>query len=84
MHSSEPFFITVCSIVIFLFSFGVCCLFVVRSGDSLTDVTQNCTYVQNRDFPSGTADLAGTEENFLVAKSSQGGLEGIYVTCTIR
>lgn len=30
-----------------LSSFGVCCLFVVTSGT----VTQNCTYIQNPNFP---------------------------------
>ncbi len=35
---------------IIFFRFGVCCLFVVTTGG--TEITENCTYLQNPNFPS--------------------------------
>ena len=36
------------------FRFGVCCLFTVSAGAS--QITQNCTYIQNPSFPSVYSD----------------------------
>ncbi len=35
----------------FIRRFGVCCVFIVTAGTST--ISQNCTYVQNPNFPSG-------------------------------
>ncbi len=48
------------SIVMFnLFRFGVCCLFVVKE-ESEDEISQNCTYIQNPDFPMATSEATST------------------------
>jgi len=49
-----------------LYRFGVCCLFLVTSGN----VNQNCTYIRSDGFP--TAVTAATSVNYIVTKVSNG------------
>ncbi len=54
---------------LFLFRFGVCCVFIL-TGTGSTTVTQNCTYIQNTGFPSA---LTGTTAvSYTVQKCSCG------------
>ena len=54
----------------YIFSFGVCCLFVVSASGST--VNQNCTLIRNPDYPSPYS--ATTSLSYTVAKSSSGKL----------
>ena len=54
---------------IVMFSFGVCCLFIL-DGTGTTAISQNCTYVQNPGFPSAYSDTAAI--SFTVNRCSNG------------
>ncbi len=41
-----------------LFSFGVCCVFTLTGSGT---ITENCTYVQNPNFPGALADTNGVD-----------------------
>jgi hypothetical protein len=45
--------------------FGVCCVFIITTG---TTITENCTYVQNPNFP--TADTSANAVTYTVQKCS--------------
>ncbi len=48
--------------------FGVCCLFIVQEAGT---ITQNCTYIQNEDFPLALPDGAANLQ-FMVQRCSGG------------
>ncbi len=59
----------VTSVYTLLYSFGVCCVFIVNAAGGGT-VSQNCTYIQNEGYPSA---LTGTTaQTYTVQKCSSG------------
>ncbi len=70
-------FVTVCNY--FVNRFGVCCLFTVSAGS--TTITENCTYIQNPNFPSAYSSTTGL--TYTVAKCSPGKqvcLQNVYIS----
>ena len=51
-------------------SFGVCCLFVVTGSNGMTTISQNCTYIQNENFPSAAPNTNAVQ--FTVQKCADG------------
>ena len=61
-------------IIIFFFSFGVCCLFIVTATG--TTISQNCTYIRNPSFPSvysASSALSYTVSKCTTGESSRDG-----------
>ena len=48
--------------------FGVCCVFILQSGS--TTVTQNCTYIQNENFPAALPNANAVQ--FMVQRCNNG------------
>ncbi len=48
--------------------FGVCCVFIISTG--MTTVSQNCTYIQNENFPMALQNTNAVQ--FTVQKCSDG------------
>ncbi len=59
------------SILMFLRSFGVCCV-IILSGTGSTSVSQNCTYIQNSGFPSALTSTNAI--SYTVNKCNDGNL----------
>ena len=55
-------------------SFGVCCLFIIQ--DASTMVSQNCSYIQNENFPMALQALNAVQ--FTVQRCSNGELFCLY------